>query len=401
MHRKALLLIIIFFAVFLMACEGTRPTETTRPMVPVSPDKWPVLTDDLDQASLTAALEQSLAYLRRLRSDTSFAYGPDTYSAAHLIESLETFSQRLREFGPGPALTASLQHDFLLYASSGRKGSGQVLCTGYYEPLLSGSREWSERYPWPVYARPDDLVDIDLGLFDPELKGRKLKGRVQDHKMVPYYTRNDIDRRKVLAARGLELLWVDDPIALFFLHVQGSGRILLRDGATVRVGYAGANGQKYQSIGRLMLDRKLIEPEKMSMQSIRAWLEAHPDELAEILDHNPSYVFFKLQEDGPRGNINVPLTPGRSVALDHKIFPKGALAWVQTRVPEVRSGEVTGWREASRFVMVQDTGGAIKGPGRMDLFFGHGPDREAAAGRMKEEARLYFPVLKKTDEKAG
>ena len=399
MLYKALCLLIIFFAVFLAACDRTAPTGTALPMTPVPLDDWPALGDDIDPAGLLAALEQSLIYLKRLPPEKDFVYGQDTYSAAHLIKSLEIFAQRFRQLGPGLELTKSLKQDFVLYTASGREGSGEALCTGYYEPMLSGSSEWSERYLWPVYAWPDDLIDVDLGLFDEDLAGRRLKGRVQDQRLVPYYTRNEIDRDKVLAARNLELFWIDDPIALFFLHVQGSGRIQLPDGTTVRLGYAGANGRKYRSIGRLMMDQGLIAPENMSMQSIRVWLESHPDQMAEILDHNQSYVFFKINEKGPMGNINVPLTPGRSVALDHLIFPKGALGWLQTRLPTVRSGEVTGWREATRFVLVQDTGGAIKGPGRIDLFFGHGPDQEAAAGRMKEKARLYFPVLKKTGAK--
>jgi membrane-bound lytic murein transglycosylase A len=354
------------------------------------------LGDDSDQAGLLAALDQSQAYLKRLPPDKPMVYGPDTYAAAHLIKSLETFSQRFRQFGPGPELTKALKADFVLYAASGQDGSREALCTGYYEPELSGSPEWSERCLWPVYALPDDLIDVDLELFDQELAGRRLKGRLQGRDLVPYYSRHDIDRKKILAGRNLELYWVDDPIALFFLHIQGSGRIRLTDGTTARVGYAGANGRKYRSVGRLLLDKGLVDAADMSMQTIKSWLETHPEQMAEILDHNDSYVFFKRAEDGPRGNINVPLTPGRSVALDHLIFPKGALGWLQTRLPEVHSGEITGWQDRSRFVLVQDTGGAIKGPARIDLFFGYGPDQEAAAGRMKEKSFLYFPVLKKT-----
>ena len=167
---------------------------------------------------------------------------------------------------------------------------------------------------------------------------------------------------------------MSDPVALFFLHIQGSGRIRLPDGSIMRVGYAGKNGRPYRSIGKYMLENKLAERKDMTMQGLRDWLRSHPSRMAEVMDHNESYVFFRKLNSAPVGNINVPLTPERSVALDHRIFPKGALAWLESRLPILAGEEVTGWQTFSRFVMVQDTGGAITGPGRLDLFFG--PERK-------------------------
>ncbi|MBU2550053.1 MAG: MltA domain-containing protein [Proteobacteria bacterium] len=376
---------------------GLSPPQAPPPgqfMVRIDPDQWPEMNDDLDPDSLHRAVQESRTYLSRLASDRLFHYGPDSYSAAHLSASLETFESLWQALGPGPALEKALKEKFLLYQSVGRDGRGEVLLTGYYEPLLDGSLQPDSRYRWPVYGRPGDLIEVDLGDFQPDLSGRRIAGRIDGLRLVPYPTRAEIDRQSVLAGQGLELLWVDDPAALFFLHIQGSGRVRLPGGDVVRLGYAANNGRPYQSLGRYMMKRGLLDRENMSMQGIRGWLRDHPDQAPDLMDHNERYVFFKRLEGDPVGNINVPLTPNRSVALDHRKFPKGALAWIESRKPEVRNEEISGWKPFSRFVLVQDTGGAIQGPGRLDLFFGHGPEAETAAGHMKEPGRLYFLVLR-------
>jgi len=369
------------------------PEEETV-MVRVKPGKWPELTDDLDRASLSQALKQSRVYLRRLPPDRAFKYGPDTYSAGHLLASLDAFERLYLSLKPGQPLTEALAQDFILYQSVGREGKGEVICTGYYEPLLHGSLNPGGRFRWPLYRKPDDLIEVNLGDFSAGLAGEQIKGRLQGRRLVPYYTRSDIDRQGALAGRNLELIWVDDPIALLFLHIQGSGRIQLPDGQVILVGYAGQNGRPFRSIGRRMLDLDLLSPEEMSMQAIRDWLAAHPEKALTFMDYNESYIFFRRLEDGPMGNINVPLTPNRSVALDRRIFPKGALAWLEARKPVVDSGQITEWQKFSRLVLVQDTGGAIRGPGRLDLFFGHGFEAEIGAGHMKEPGRLFFLVMK-------
>jgi len=363
-------------------------------MVRLKTGKWPNLADDLDQASLYQALEQSRVYLRKLPPDRCFKFGSDSYPARHLLASLDAFEKLHRSLGTGKPLTRELKKNFILYKSVGRKGSGEVLCTGYYEPLLHGSLTPGGSYRWPLYKRPEDLIEANLGDFSPSLDGRVIKGRLKGQRLIPYYSRSDIERQGALTGRNLELVWVDDPIALLFLHIQGSGRVQLPDGQIMQVGYAGSNGRPFQSLGKRMLDLGLISREEMSMQSIRDWLAAHPEKALDLMDHNESYIFFRRLENGPLGNINVPLTPGRSVALDHRIFPKGALAWLQTRKPIIRSGRIERWQEFSRPVMVQDTGGAIRGPGRLDLFFGHGPEAEIGAGHMKEPGRLFFLVMK-------
>ena len=395
MPKRRLIIVILLGLSFLLGCVPPRPTEPVGPaMVRVDPADWPDLTDDLDPDSLATALEASRTYLRRLPPDRTFQYGKDVYTAAHLLESLDVFGTIYRTIAQGTSLKDVLRNHFILYRSVGDEVGGRVLCTGYYEPLLHGSLKPGGPYRWPLYGRPADLIDVDLGAFSKELNGQSLRGRIEGNRLIPYHTRKQIDREAALDGRGLELVWVDDPVDLFFLHIQGSGRVALEDGQIFQVGYAGANGRPYRSIGALMIERGLVGRDDMSMQAIKAWLRGHPDETTLILEENESYIFFRILENGPLGNINVPLTPGRSAALDHRIFPRGALAWISSRRPVTLDGQVTGWRNFSRFVLVQDTGGAIRGPGRLDLFFGHGPDAEAAAGRMKEKGDLFFPVLK-------
>ena len=193
----------------------------------------------------------------------------------------------------------------------------------------------------------------------------------------------------------MEIAWLKDPVDVTFLHIQGSGRLRLPDGTETAVGYQASNGHPYRSIGRYMLENRFLSREEMSMQSIRRYLAEHPEIIQEVLNHNPSYVFFRILENGPFGNINVPLTPGRSLALDSSLFPKGALCFISCKKPVINNnGKITGWTDFSRFVLNQDTGGAIKGSGRADLFWGSGTYAELAAGHMKHEGKLYVLIKK-------
>jgi len=213
--------------------------------------------------------------------------------------------------------------------------------------------------------------------------------------VVPYYERSAIDTEGVLEGRAEVLAWVEDPVDIFFLQIQGSGKVYLDNGEVINVGYQTTNGQPYRSIGKLLIDEEKISVEEMSMQKIREYLHNHPEEIDTVLNHNPSYVFFTIEPDGPLGNINVKLTPGRSIALDRRIFPKAALAFIQTEKPVIDStGQIHSWLPFTRFALNQDTGGAIRGPGRADLFWGNGPYAEIAAGHLKHTGELYFLVLK-------
>jgi membrane-bound lytic murein transglycosylase A len=263
--------------------------------------------------------------------------------------------------------------------------------TGYYEPLLKGSRLRAAPYLVPLHRPPADLLTIDLSPLFPELASQRLRGRLQHTergtRVVPYWSRAELTEARL---RGAELLWVDDPVEAFFLQVQGSGRISLPDGTTVRVGYADTNGHPYRSVGRVLVDRGEMTLEQASMQGIAAWARANPQRVAELLDQNPSYVFFRElplgdPQAGPVGAMGVPLTPGFSAAADPRFVPLGAPVLISTDHP------VTG-RPFSRLVLAQDTGGAIRGPLRFDLFWGFGAEAAAPAGRQRHDVQAWLLV---------
>lgn len=267
----------------------------------------------------------------------------------------------------------------------GEDGRREALITGYYQPLLRGSFERDHRYRYPLYAVPDDLLTIDLGEAYPELAGRQLRGRLDGRTVVPYPDRSQLEADPGRLA-GSELLWVDDPFDAFFLQVQGSGRIRLPDGRTVAVGYADNNGRAYRSIGRRLIEAGEIPREDLNLFTIRRWLHRHPERASEILDYNPRYIFFRLRTDAPdnpEGALNVPLTPGRSLAVDPDKLPLGAPVWLETSIP----GEPD--VPMARLMLAQDTGGAIKGYNRADVFWGQGDDAERKAGLMKHKGRLF------------
>ncbi len=309
--------------------------------------------------------------------------------------SLETFLSLLEENYSWDELAERVREKFIFYQSVGRNTEQEVLFTGYYEPTIMGSLRPDEHYSFPIYGVPDDLVRINLGSFREKYQGEYLVGRYEGKQIVPYYSRQGIDSEGKLTGKGYELIWVADSLERFFLQIQGSGLIRLVDGGFVRVNYAASNGWPYRSIGKLMIDKRMIPKEAMSMQAIRRYLRKHPAETAEILNYNPSYVFFRKVDEGPLGSISVPLTAGRSIATDPRLFPRGALAFIECEKPIfAEDGVILGWQPFGRYVLNQDTGGAIRGPGRVDLFWGNGPYSRIAAGHLKHTGNLYFLLLR-------
>ncbi len=269
---------------------------------------------------------------------------------------------------------------FAAIANSGANG----LFTGYYEPELNGSRTPSAAMSVPVYLRPPELVLVDLGQFRDALKGERIAGRVEEGRLRPFADRAAIDAG-ALAGRSLEVAWVDDPVALFFLHIQGSGRIALDDGSTLRIGYDGHNGHVYVAIGRVLVKEGALSREEVSLQSIRAWLRANPDRAAEVMAANPSYIFFReLSGPGPVGAMGVALTPGHSLAIDRRFMPLGAPVWLDAEDP------IDPTQRLRRLMVAQDTGGAIRGPVRGDVFWGPGVEAEERAGKMKSRGRYWL-----------
>jgi membrane-bound lytic murein transglycosylase A len=274
------------------------------------------------------------------------------------------------------------------------RGEAEGLFTGYYEPLLMGSRTPGGRFTVPLHKRPGDLINVDLGAFDSALEGKRIAGRVDGGKLVPYPDRAAIDNG-ALAGRGDELLWVDDQIGKFFLQIQGSGLVELPEGQRLRIGYADQNGRSYRAIGRDLVEMGALSREEVSLQTIRDWLRAHPDRADEIMERNPSYVFFREQGDasrttGPVGAQNVALTPERSLAVDRRFIPLGVPIWLETAAP-FPGGD----RPFHRLMVAQDTGGAIKGPVRGDVFWGTGPVAEHVAGHMRSPGR-WLVLLPRT-----
>lgn len=266
------------------------------------------------------------------------------------------------------------------------------IITGYYEPLLNGSRSKRAPYLYALFATPDDLLTIDLGDLRPDLKGQRLRGRVEGRKVVPYYSREEIEASADGKARAggstfKPLVYVDDPIDLFFLMIQGSGRVKLDNGTMVHVNYADQNGHPYKSIGRYLIDSGEMKLENASMQGIKAWARSNPARLNELLNHNPSYVFFresKAGDEGPQGAIGQPLTAMRSIAVDPRFTPLGAPVWLVTTWPNNSS------KPLERLMLAQDTGGAINGANRADFFWGFGDDATREAGRMRQQGELYI-----------
>jgi peptidoglycan lytic transglycosylase A len=259
------------------------------------------------------------------------------------------------------------------------------LITGYYEPLLKGARSASAKFSAPLYAPPADLLTIDLSSLYPELKGKRLRGRVQGNRVVPYYDRAELETASSL--RGREIVWVDDALDAFLLQVQGSGRVQLPNGDVIRLQYADQNGHPYQSIGRYLVDKGVLTVEQATMPGIRQWLASNPARLSEVLDSNPSYVFFseeKIEDpsQGPKGAQGVPLTPGRSIAVDPGSVPLGAPVFLDTTFPATD-------RPLQRLVVAQDTGGAIRGAVRADFFWGFGHEAGEQAGRMRQGVRMW------------
>jgi membrane-bound lytic murein transglycosylase A len=266
-------------------------------------------------------------------------------------------------------------------------GAAEGMVTGYYEPVLAGSRSRSERFRTPVYGVPADLIAVDLESVNPELKGLRLRGRIEGSRLVPYWSRAEIEQRN--GAGAPILAWVEDPVELFFLQIQGSGQIVLETGERLRLAYGDQNGHPYRSIGRFLVDRREMTLDQASMPGIQAWAAANPRKLREALDANPSYVFFReaapagAASEGPVGTLGAPLSAGYSIAVDPRYVPLGAPAFIATTWP-------LSTQPLERLVAAQDTGGAIRGAVRADFYWGSGDEAGALAGRMRQPGRLWI-----------
>ena len=317
-----------------------------------------------------------------LGSDATNALWQGPCSAAGVLAPVDQLT--VRKF---------FEANFIPYKVEAADGRDTGMVTGYYEPLLDGSRVRSARYNVPLYAAPDDLLTIELADLYPELKGKRLRGRVEGRRVVPYWSRAEIENGTAPVA-DKALVYVDDPVDAFFLQIQGSGRVRLAEGGIVRVGYADQNGYPYVSVGRILVERGELPLERASLQGIREWGQRNPQKLGPLLDENPSYVFFRevappapgtLEAliDGPFGSLGVPLLRERTIAVDPRSVPLGAPVYLATTYP-------LSTRPLDRLVLAQDTGGAIRGAVRADFFWGFGSDAGHEAGRMKQDGRMWL-----------
>ncbi len=356
---------------------------------------YPEFPDDMDIASFEEAITNNLRYLNRLPKDRTFSFGQDIYGRDHMIESQNTLLELIKTVNDPDKLRREIKKKFNLYRASGRTGNKKMLFTGYFEPVYNAKRSPDHEYKHPVYRLPDDLIRIDLSLFRERYKGESIIARVHGKEVLPYYSRMEIEDNSMLVNKGLEIAWLKDPVDVAFLHIQGSGRLRLDDETYIPVGYESSNGRAYRSLGRYLIEKGYLTREETTMQSIRRVLSEMPEIVNDTLNYNESYIFFRELKEGPLGNIGVPLTPGRSIALDSKLFPRGAICFIRSERPvQDSSGEIERWHKFTRFMINQDTGGAITGAGRADIFWGNGPYAELAAGHMKHEGELYMLIKK-------
>lgn len=346
-----------------------------------------------DQAAALPALLKSCTAMMRVPKIRPV--GPDGIGGTHAdwfpaCEALVSLMDGQRSVDDGKARSYFRQY-FNVWQIADVDGDAQGLFTGYYEPLLKASRVKGGAYQYPVHGRPADLVTVDLGHFLPEMKGKSVTGKVVDGRLTRYEDRRDIARAG-LDKRADVLVWADSAVDVFFLEIQGSGRAQLPDGTQIRLGYAAQNGHRYHAIGRTLIDMGEATRDEMSMPFIRQWLEDNPAKARAVMDSNPSYVFFEEQEgDGPLGAQGVALTAGRSLAVDRYRLPYGAPIWLSADHP------LAGQKPLNRLMVAQDTGGAIRGAVRGDVFWGFGEDAETAAGVMKSKGRFWLLLPRGVD----
>ncbi len=428
--------------VFLVVANCARSPIKTHTQALRVANKAPVIEDMLSLDTLELSLKENIEYLSSRPEDQIMEFGPYKLSAQDYGRSLQPVLEILQnkdldDSQKKEQIKLILQTRFEILEVYGTEEWGQIFMTAYFEPKISASKKPTERHSVPLYKTPEDLVTVDYesfleiypqyrppGILLTEQKSAKsvLRGRLVElenkesegvaskkqkfragklkkkknklqkvkYKVVPFYDRKEIDQDKALQGKKLEIAWVD-PIDSFFLQIQGSGILEFEDGQTLQVGYASQNGHPYVPIGRFLFD--VIPREKMSLQTIEAHLKTlSPEDMQELLNKNPSYVFFNALESRSITSMGTPTVAGRTIATDRRFFPKGALAYLVHEMPQFQgeAQDPTEWKAMSRLVVDQDTGGAIRGPGRLDLYLGAGKEARRDAGVMKRSGRLYY-----------
>lgn len=379
-----------------MLCAGFAALvpQTLAAVRPHQAQPVPVV-DDFDRASLITALDRSRRHLRGLPPATRYRFGNQSVPVQRLLDTADHLNHLLHSVTDDTALQQRIAEDFLvLNAQPATASPAPALITGYYQPLFAGSLQRQPPYLYPLYAVPADLV-VQQQAGQPTRIGRWV-----NDVFTPYWTRRDIEAGHLL--RGGELVWLRDPFDTFTLHVQGSGIIRLPDGSLRGVRFAQKNGHAYTSVGTVLVRSGRMQLAEVTMDAIRTYLAAHPEERESILWQNDSFIFFAWGPPGPAiGHLGLELTPGRSAAADQSIYPPGAILYVQSRRPVMANGQLVEWRPLQRLVTVQDTGSALKGPGRIDLFWGSGEEAGQEAGQMKEAGSVTLLLLRQNRRPAS
>ncbi|TWT44095.1 Membrane-bound lytic murein transglycosylase A precursor [Phycisphaerae bacterium RAS1] len=397
---RSIMLVLGAFAVLLgTACqqpqEEMKPFEPktgkdyTRPLPPgqlalrkIGPEAYPDFSQGFNhRAGLEDAIRNSLDYLSKPSSKKYYPYGDVTHERA--IASLKRFLQALQSAKSGQELDAAIRRDFDVYQSVGCDDVGTVLFTGYYCPIFEGRKQRDERFRYPLYKLPPDLVKDAEG----KTLGRKLPGGGTG----PYPSRREIDEGRIL--EGMEIAWLSDPFEAYVCSVQGSAKLRQPDGSLYELGYAGNNGYTYTPVAEAMIRDGAIRKEDLSLQTLIRYFKEHPDKVSHYCWQNPRFIFFREAPGGPFGSLGQPVIPFRSVATDKEVYPRACLAFHDTTIPRLYQGQIMQMRTGA-FVLDQDTGGAIRAAGRCDVFMGIGPDAEAIAGRTLAEGHLYYVFVK-------
>ncbi|MDD4004999.1 MAG: MltA domain-containing protein [Elusimicrobiaceae bacterium] len=381
-----------------------KPPETdSNNFARVLPADYPDFGDLDNRQALVSAARESLEYLdwkNAKNPKTLYTVGDRQITGFMLADTIRAFIDVYQQAATPEDLRRTIAEKFDLYRAIGSDGKGAVTFSAYYEPIYSASRVKTGDYIYPIYRKPSDLIEVDLERFDESLKSRKISGRVEDGKLVPYADRETIDLGHLLAGKNLEIAWFKSKIEIMDLHIEGSARLNLPDGTQVRAHYSGTNALEFKGWITTLVKTGVFDKQTVTREKAEKYLADHPEIKDWILASNKRYTFFTLDRindpaQGPSGSIDRPLVAERSIAVDPKYFPLGALVLVQTAMPELNDrNQLLGYARKTRIVLCQDTGGAIKGPGRVDYFAGTGSKAGTFASNMWSTGEVYLPVLK-------
>ncbi len=383
---KAAIIITVLFA----GCRKPQKLQYDKPLAPgelglrkiTNPAELPDLTEGCyNLANVARAIDNSLDYLKKPSSQQFFPYGMITHQEAS--DSLKAFKRLIDSGARGKQLHDTIIEQFDVYTSVGCDDKGTVLFTGYYTPIFDGSKTQTERFKYPLYSQPEDLVKGSNG----EILGRK----GADGKMTPYPPRAEIESSNML--KGKELIWLGDPFEVYIAHVQGSAKIRLPDGNLITIGYAANNGYEYHGISEQLVNDGIIPRDKLSLSAMIEYFKNNVSLVSKYTQLNPRFVFFRVGEGAPHGSINEPVIPYRTIATDKLIFPRACLAFISTTLPRSVGNGI--YQDPYKgFALDQDAGGAIRAPGRCDVYMGEGDIAGRLAGQTYQEGRLYYLFLK-------